>query len=285
MRQPQRPALRWHGGKWRLAPWIVSVFPAHRTYVEPYGGAASVLLRKPRSFGEVYNDLDEDVVNLFRVLRGALAERLIEAVRLTPFSRADFDQAFEATDDPVERARRLVTRSFLAYGSTGANIKARTGFRASSHQQNTHPARDFAGMPEALQAVVERLRGVVIENRPAMDVMRDLDRPDTLHYVDPPYLHETRHERGWKGERSRGYGHEMTDDEHRELLHFLRGLVGKVVLSGYPSDLYDNALVGWVRMERAALADKARQRREVLWINPAAASAGPSMPLPLEDVA
>jgi len=285
MTQQRRPVLRWHGGKWRLAPWIVSHFPAHRQYVEPYGGAASVLIRKPRCFAEVWNDLDGEVVNLFRVLRSDDAQQLIRAVHLTPFSRADFEEAYQPTEDPVERARRLIARSFMGYGSTGANIKARTGFRANAHSQHTHPASDFTDMPEVLRQTAERFRGVVIDQRPALQVMRDHDAPTTLHYVDPPYLHSLRHERGWRGEKSRGYAHELTEQDHAELLGTLRALAGMVILSGYPSQLYDEALTAWVRVERAALADKGRPRREVLWINPAAAAAGPSMPLPLGDVA
>ncbi len=107
MNAPTRPVLRWHGGKWRLAPAILPYFPAHRIYVEPFGGAGSMLLRKPRCYAEVYNDLDDEVVNLFRVLRDeGGAARLVGMLRLTPFARAEFMEANGATDDPVERARR-----------------------------------------------------------------------------------------------------------------------------------------------------------------------------------
>src|SRR5437868_3648689 len=111
---PTRPVLCWHGGKWKLAPWIVSHFPPHRVYVEPFGGAASVLIQKPRSYGEVYNDLDQDVVNLFRILQvPAQAAALRDKLRLTPFSREEFELGYLDAEDPVERARRLVILSFM----------------------------------------------------------------------------------------------------------------------------------------------------------------------------
>jgi len=120
MNTVSRPVLCWHGGKFRLAPWVIAHLPPHRIYVEPFGGAASVLLRKPRAYAEVYNDLDGDVVNLFRVLRDAQAgARLIAQLQLTPFAREEFLAAYEPADDPVERARRLVARSFMAFGTTG----------------------------------------------------------------------------------------------------------------------------------------------------------------------
>src|SRR6266576_1049473 len=101
----ERPILRYHGGKFVLAPWIISHFPEHRVYVEPYGGAASVLLRKERSYAEVYNDLDSEIVNLFRVARDN-GKELIRVLALTPFAREEYQAAWEATDDPLEQARR-----------------------------------------------------------------------------------------------------------------------------------------------------------------------------------
>ncbi|WP_071000505.1 DNA adenine methylase [Methylobacterium sp. C1] len=271
---PTRPVLRWHGGKWRLAPWIVQHFPAHRLYTEAFGGAASVLLRKPRSYAEVYNDLDDDVVGLFQVLRSERAPELLAALRATPFARAEFERAYEISADPVEEARRLVIRSFMGFGSDGFNREVTTGFRANAHRSGTTPAQDWANLPDALTFTVERLRGVVIEHRDATGVFAQHDAPDTLHYVDPPYLFETRSQKNRGGGRGRGgcYRHELTDADHARLLEVLLGLKGMVVLSGYPAPTYDAALARWTRVERAAHADGARARTEVLWINPRAAA-------------
>lgn len=268
---PTRPVLRWHGGKWLLAPWIISHFPPHRVYVEPFGGAASVLLRKKRSYAEVYNDLDRDAVNLFRVLQDpGRADRLHELLRLTPFARAEFEQAYEPTEDDVERARRLIIRSFMGFGSDGCNDARPTGFRANSNRSGTTPAHDWVNYADALPHVIERLRAVIIESRDAIAVMAHQDSPATLHYVDPPYLWATR--AAVKNSERKNYRHEMNDDDHARLLDFLKTLEGMVILSGYPSQMYDDALPGWTRLEREALADGARARIEVLWINPAAAA-------------
>jgi len=267
---PTRPVLRWHGGKWRLAPWIIGYFPSHRIYVEPYGGAASVLMHKPRSYAEVYNDLDDDVVTLFRVLRNpAACLHLIELLRLTPFARAEFFNAYEIASDPVERARRLIIRSFMGFGSNAHNAAARkTGFRSNSNRRGTTPAHDWHGYPDCCAHIIERLQGVVIENRPAMQVMQQHDGAETLHYVDPPYLPETRS--GNAGGVTQGYAHEMTVEQHQELLDFLKTLRGMVVLSGYASPLYDRQLKNWRRVTRRAFADGGGQRVEVLWMNEAA---------------
>lgn len=278
MNAPSRPLLSWHGGKWRLAPWILAHLPPHRIYVEPFGGAASVLLRKPRSYGEVYNDLDDEVVGLFRVLqRPAEAVRLVELLRLTPFARREFEAAYEPCEDPVERARRLVIRSYMGFGSNAHASQAKghrsTGFRANSNRSGTTPAQDWANYPEVLPAIVERFAGVVVECRPAIDVMRQHDSPSTLHYVDPPYLPETRAQGNPYDLRWRMYRHELTRDDHAALLDALSSLAGMVVLSGYPDPLYDRRLAGWRRVETRAYADGARERTEVLWLNPAACHA------------
>lgn len=270
---PTRPVLRWHGGKWKLAPWIIDHFPAHRIYVEPFGGAASVLVRKERAYAEIYNDLDEQVVGLFRVLRDReQSARLCELLRLTPFARSEFREAYEQTDDTVEASRRLIIRSYMGFGSNAHASQAKghrsTGFRANSNRSGTTPAADWRNYPEALDAIVDRLRGVIVENRPAIDVMAKHDSPQTLHYVDPPYVHDTRAPSGKIDLKNRMYAHELTDHDHEELLEFLQELRGMVVLSGYAHPIYDRALRSWKRVEKKTFADGARERTEVLWINP-----------------
>ncbi len=254
-----RPVLRWHGGKWKLAPWIIDHMPAHRVYVEPFGGAASVLLRKRRSYAEIYNDLDDDVVNLFRVLRSDRADELVRQLRLTPFAATEFAAAYEATDCGVERARRLIVRSFQGFGSNGAHQK--TGFRSNSNRSGTTPAHDWANYPPALARIIDRLSGVCVLNRDACDVMAAHDADEALHYVDPPYVFSTRKD------AQPDYAHEMDDAQHMDLLAYLRTLKGRVILSGYPHPAYDEALHDWRRVQRKALADGASERTEVLWMN------------------
>jgi DNA adenine methylase len=271
---PTRPALRWHGGKWKLAPWIIGHFPAHRVYVEPFGGAGSVLLRKPRAYAEIYNDLDDELVALFRVLRDPeRAAELVRRLELTPFARAEFEAAYAPAEDEIEVARRLVVRSFQGFGCNATRRDRTTGFRSNSNRSGTTPAHDWRSLPGALPAVVERLRGVVVERLDAFDLMARHDGPDTLHYVDPPYLMTTRSTKRYGKGAYHTYKHEIGDEGHAGLLDALRGLSGFVVLSGYPSPLYDAALPGWGRTERAALADGARERTEVLWLNPACVAA------------
>lgn len=259
----KRPALRWHGGKFRLASWIISNFPEHRIYTEPFGGAGSVLLKKPRSYAEVYNDLSDDLFNFFQVMRDRPTE--LEAVlALTPFSRREFELAHNPHPDQIEKARRLVIRSFMGFGSDSACDPARvSGFRANSNRSHTTPAHDWMNYPESIKAFADRLRGVTIENRDAFEVMAAHDGIETLHYVDPPYLPETR-------KRVGAYKHELTTDDHNRLLEFLKGLKGAVVLSAYESEAYDSSLIGWKNITKDTMADGARPRTEVLWIKPAA---------------
>ena len=274
MSSPSRPALRYLGGKWRLAPWIIRHLPPHRVYVEPFGGAASVLLRKAPSYAEVYNDLDGEVVNLFRVLRAPeLEAQLVRAVMLTPFARSEFEGAYAECDEPVERARRLLVRSFMGHGNIAARIDRTTGFRRNSNRSGTTPAHDWRNYPPALHEIADRMRGVVIEQKPALEVIAHFDGPDTLTYADPPYVHATRSEKRCRLAPSTGYRHELSDADHVELLSGLRACRGMVVLSGYAHPLYERALVTWRRLEISAHADGARDRTEVLWLNPAAVAA------------
>lgn len=265
----KRPILRYHGGKWLLAPWIISHFPPHRVYTEVYGGAGSVLMRKPRSYAEIYNDLEDEVVNLFRILRDQESNyKLLNLLKLTPFSRTEFDLAYNDSEDNIENARRLITRSFMGFGSDCHNKMLKSGFRANSNRSGSTPAHDWINYPDNLINVLERLRGVTIENRQAIDILRQHDGKETLHYIDPPYVHSTRSRK--RDKNISGYVHEMTDDDHRELSDVLHDLKGMIILSGYPCELYEGLYPSWYKSQRAALADGAKPRTEVLWMNQAA---------------
>lgn len=267
--QIKHPAIRYHGGKFRLASWIISHFPEHRCYVEPFGGGASVLLKKEASEAEVYNDLDGDVVNLFRVLRNPeTAQQLIDACALTPYSRDEFNCAYENSENLVEQARRLIVRATMGFGSAGAT-KGKTGFRLDTKRNSATAQRIWARQPDNLAVVASRFAGVLIENRSAIQCMRDHDTVSTLHFVDPPYVHDTRVETA----KNSAYRFEMTNEEHMELLNVLKDLRGAVIVCGYNSDLYNNALTGWKRVTRTTAANGfagSVQRTECLWLNPAA---------------
>jgi len=281
---PTRPVLRYHGGKWRLAPWVISHFPPHRVYVEPFGGAASVLMRKPRSYAEVYNDLDGEVVNVFRVLRDpVLSSELETLLCLTPFSRVEFESAYEVATEQlseVERARRTIVKAFMGFGSNaihagkprGMRTRASTwghdtGFRANSHRSGTTPAHDWSRYPVHIHVFRDRLAGVVLEHRKAIECILQHDRADTLHYADPPYVMSTR------SDPQKDYLHELTDDDHRDLAELLHSVTGMVVLSGYRSSLYDELYGTWERYDIKAFADGARERTECLWLSPRAMDA------------
>jgi DNA adenine methylase len=265
------PAIRYHGAKFRLAPWIMQFFPAHTCYVEPFGGAAGVLLQKERSYAEVYNDLDSDVSNFFSVLRDpALRQHLIEQCLLTPYSRDDFELAWQPHGDPVERARRLAIRAQMGFGSGGAT-KGATGFRIDTKREYGTAQQLWAQYPESIAAAGERMAGVLIENRPAIEVMQQHDAPTTLHFVDPPYIHSTR-----VMKKDGVYRHEMTDEDHLHLLDAVSNLQGMVVLCGYPSALYENSLRSWESHEQESRISAGRGtaiKIEKVWLNQACSAA------------
>lgn len=275
-----RPVLRWHGGKWRLAPWILEHFPAaHTCYVEPFGGGANVLLRKARLAAECYNDLDGTVVNVFRVLRDPLsAAELARRLRLTPYARAEFEWSYEPAGDAIDAAHKVIVRSFMGFGSDSVTRGCKTGFRGRMTDTRAFASAAWRNYVADCDAFHARLQGVVIECVPALELMARYDTPATLFYCDPPYLHATRSSlkgRSGVGEgtSTHGYAHEMSIAQHKTMLAAAKRVTGHVVLSGYPSALYDGALKGWRRVERQALADGARERTEVLWINPRCAAA------------
>jgi DNA adenine methylase len=264
--------MRYHGGKWRLAPWILGFFPEHRVYVEPYGGAASILMRKERCQSEIYNDLDQGVVNVFQVMREPeSAKRLHELLELTPFAREEFNLTYEPATEPIEQARRTIIRSFMGFGSASFNSAHATGFRVYvGTNRQRRPHQDWVSYPRQIEAFVARLQGVIIESRPALDIILRHHSDETLLYVDPPYPLSTRG--SVNGVRQK-YQIEMFDVDHVALADVLRSVKGMVVISGYPCELYEKLYPGWERHEKKAMADGANPRTEVIWLNPTCSAA------------
>jgi len=264
-RAPTRALLRYFGGKWAIAPWVIAHLPAHRIYVEPFGGGASILLRKPRSPIEVYNDLDEEIVGIFRVVQEPrTCSALMRRLRRTPYARREFERAFEPSRDPIVRAARAITRAYQSFHHEALFNSGKTTFADARHAHGGHgKAHEWASYPRSLVAVCKRLHGVIIECRDALDVIRAQDAPDTLFFVDPPYLPATR--------TKSGYRHELDNTAHRTLLERLRAVQGMVVLAGYPSAFYDDLLPDWRRVTRQHHAAGSNlPRTEALWISPRA---------------
>lgn len=269
-----RPALRYHGGKFRLAPWILGFFPKHSAYVEPYCGAASILMLKPRVPAECLNDRDDRIVSFFRVLRDPdKAAELKRRAALTPYARAELEWSFESPTDEIDAAHRLVVRSFMGHGSDSACRTTRTGFRSRLTDGRALPSAEWRTWPESIGDFRDRLAGVLLENSDALPVIRRMDSPKTLIYCDPPYVHSTRSALASGSGTTNGYRFEMSDSDHERLAAALQQATGMVVVSGYPCELYESLYAGWERHERKHVADRARMRTEVVWLNPACSEA------------
>ncbi|WP_135552062.1 DNA adenine methylase [Paenibacillus cymbidii] len=256
--------LHYPGSKWSIAEWIISHMPDHQTYVEPFFGSGAVLFSKPRSKIETINDASNDVTNLFEVIRSR-PEELARQVYWTPYSRAEYYQSYQLTDDPLEKARRFLLRTWQAIGAKSSD---RTGWRSNVQaEKSPHKLANeqWRELPERILIATDRLKSVQIENQDAVRLIERYRHSDVLIYADPPYVLSTR--------SSRIYAYEMTDDDHVKLLEALDAHTGPVLLSGYASSLYDDRLRHWSRFEKVAKAEAGRQRMEVLWINPIAAVA------------
>jgi DNA adenine methylase len=256
------PAFRYPGQKWRSGPWIIEQLPPHTTYVEPFAGGCAILLQKPLSMFEVINDLNDDLINFFDVLRSRPAE-LIAAIDLTPYARAEYMRAYESVAglDDVERARRFYVRSRQSFGSGEAGRS--TGWRFQKTNNRGKRIVDEWSKTHHLWAIARRFKEVMIEHDDAFAILDRYDAKETLFYVDPPYLPETR-----AGNHRRIYAHEMNQADHVRLAEKLRGLDGMVVLSGYPSTLYNDLYQGWRTLEKSAATNGQGRRTEKLWISP-----------------
>lgn len=257
-----KSVLKYPGAKWKIVDWIVKHMPPHTSYLEPYFGSGAVFFNKAPSKLETINDINGQVVNLFRVLRER-PDELTRAVELTPWAREEYYTSCILSEDPLESARRFLARCWMSFGG---RIDERSGWRHEKRGEiRASTYHTWVNIPARIRLAAERLKNCQIENRPALEVIRGHCYPGTLIYADPPYPHSTR--------GTRLYPYEMTDDDHLELLEALDAHPGPVLLSGYGCRLYDDHLNHWNRITQETRAEGGRLREEILWLNPIATSA------------
>lgn len=253
------PVLKYYGSKFLLAQWIISFFPQHKHYVEPFGGAANVLLVKEPSFLETYNDLNDKLVNFFQVLREK-PDELLHQIELTPWARTEFVRCLEEIDEiePIEIARRLYARLQMSFSGQYHSDKG-SWRRYTNGKRLINPIT----RKENFLNAAKRLAEVQIENRDAFKLIQELDSPETLFYLDPPYIFSTRTTKN-------AYSHEMDNDKHKEFAELLYKLQGFVILSGYPSKIYEDLFEnkGWVKVTRPARILSGKTKTEALWLSP-----------------
>lgn len=249
--------LNYPGAKWGMASKIIGLMPRHRSYLEPFFGSGAVLFNKPPSAIETVNDLDGDITNFFKILRDQTDE-LIRAISLTPYSREVFDDAHENRGKgDFERAYKFAIRSRMGHGF---KTYQKTGFKIDVYaRERSYCVSTWNRMPDQLFEAAARLKKVQIENRPALELIRKFNHDNVLIYADPPYLLNTR--------GGKQYRCEMNEQDHVELLAALRDHKGYVILSGYPSELYDRELPGWQKILTKSYNQNSDPRTEVLWCN------------------
>lgn len=250
-----KAVLKYPGAKNRIADWICSYIPPHEVYLEPYAGSLAVFFNKVPCHIETINDIDGEIVNYFHVLRD-YPEELQNLIRLTPYSREEYKNAYSESNNAIERARRFCVKCWMGFGCGNLYMN---GFKTGQQSNSPNPARAWTELPNTMRQAAERLKGVQIENLPAVELIQRYDTSDVFMYVDPPYLHGTR--------KNYLYKHEMEDFEHEELLKELVKHPGKILLSGYENEMYNDYLTGWRKVSKSTRAEGGHARTEILWMN------------------
>jgi DNA adenine methylase len=259
------PVLKYPGAKWKIAKWIISFMPEHEVYLEPFFGSGAVFFNKRPAKLETVNDLDGDVVNLFKVIRDR-PEELARLVEFTPWARAEYLQSMglggelNRTGNEIEDARRFLVRCWMAFGG---NTNRPTGWAhyTSGKFYSSMPNR-WKQMPQKITTITKRFKQVQIECQQAAVLIPRYYHQNVLIYADPPYPLSTR--------SGKLYHCEMTDAEHLELMDILDRHPGPVLLSGFSCELYNDRLQYWKRVTTGAQANCGKATEEVLWLNPIA---------------
>lgn len=254
-----KAVMKYPGSKWSIADWIIQFFPEHHSYVESYFGSGAVLFNKPRSNIETVNDLDDNVVNLFEWIKKD-PEKLAHEIYYTPYARKVYEDAFASLpENSLQKAVNFYIRLNIGHGfrTNGEKVGWKNDVQG---RERSYASQDWCHFPEKIMQAAERLRGVQIENRPAIDVIQRFNYKNVLLYLDPPYMPDVRH--------GKQYRHEMYDEKsHQGLLEVAREHKGPVLVSGYETELYNDMLVGWHREETTCYSQACSKKKEILWMN------------------
>ncbi|MDE7266098.1 MAG: DNA adenine methylase [Lachnospiraceae bacterium] len=254
-----KAVVKYPGSKWSLADWIISYFPKHHSYLEPFFGSGAVFFNKPRSNIETINDLDNNVVNLFNCIRED-PKKLAGMIHMTPYAREVYERAYkeEIPEDRFEAALNFYIKLNMGYGfrTNGQKVGWKNDIQG---RERSYASQDWCELPDRVIWAAERLRGVQIENRSAIEVIKRFNYENVLIYCDPPYMLKTRH--------GKQYRCEMNDHDHEALLKALLQHKGQVLISGYDTELYEDMLGKWVKMEAISISQVGSKKKEVLWMN------------------
>lgn len=262
-----RKIIKYHGSKWRIAEWIISHFPDHRTYVDVFGGSGAVMYKKRPAHCEIFNDLSHEIVGLFRIMRcPEKSRKLFRKLSYTPYSRLEYFQSRHDHECPVERARRTIIRHNMGIGTTRTKSTI-PGFASYVHRAD---AKIWANTKGMIQKYCQRFKNVTIENRDFEVLIPQFDSPETLFYLDPPYLPAVRTSiSGTEGKRkTAAYDCDMTLNDHHRLLDIITSLQGMVIISGYDSQLYSDHLKKWRKEEKMTYTVSGLKRKETIWLSP-----------------
>lgn len=251
--------MKYPGSKWSIADWIISFFPKHHSYLEPFFGSGAVLFNKPRSNIETVNDLDGNVVNLFEWIKKD-PEQLAHEIYYTPYARQVYEDAFtKIPEDSLGKAVNFYIRLNMGHGfrTNGEKVGWKNDVQG---REKAYASQDWVNLPEKIMQATERLRGVQIENKPAVELVQRFNYKNVLIYFDPPYMPGVRH--------GKQYRYEMYDEKsHMELLEVAKAHKGSVLISGYDTDLYNDMLKDWYREEKTCYSQVCSKKREILWMN------------------
>ena len=253
--------LKYPGAKWRIVDWIIENMTTHHSYVEPYFGSGAVFFNKSPSNIETINDLDGEVVNFFEVIRD-MSEELAAKIHMTPYARAVYEgvyeQPYKTTDTKLDRALRFCIKINMSHGF---RCNSKVGWKNDIQgREAAYALKSWNKIPDLIMKAAARLKEVQIEQRPAIEVIRRFNNPKCLIYCDPPYLLETR-------KSSKQYNFEMSNKDHEDLLNAILVSKSKIIISGYESGLYNDALKGWRKKTGFSLTQSMRKAKEVIWMN------------------